>query len=116
MGKCQQIVTGWGQYFQNLYSDTVREYFDAQFKSQVDHQMQDILMSCLSLVQILIPIVVSEIKKAAKLLKTKKACGNDGVYNEHSINGGNGLLQQLSLLYSDMFTHGYIPDTLKALS
>ena len=33
----QQIVTGWGQYFQNLYSDTEREHFDAQFKSQVDH-------------------------------------------------------------------------------
>ena len=111
----QQIVTGWGQYFQNLYSDTEREHFDAQFKSQVDHQMQGILnglsQSCSDLDSD--SFSVSEIKKAAKLLKTKKACGNDGVYNEHLINGGNGLFQQLSLLYSDMFTHGYIPDTLK---
>ena len=56
-----------GQYFQNLYSDTEREHFDAQFKSQVDHQMQGILnglsQSCSDLDS------DSEIKKAVKLLK-----------------------------------------------
>ena len=56
---------------------------------------------------------VSEIKKSCQTVTNKKACGNDGVYNEHLINVGSGLFQQLSLLYSSMFTHNYIPDTLK---
>ena len=56
---------------------------------------------------------VSEIKQAVKLLKTKKACANDGVCNEHLINGGNILFQQLSWLYTDMYVNGYIPDILK---
>ena len=66
----QQIVKGWGQYFQNLYSDTEREHFDARFKSQVDHHMQDILnelsQSCSDIESD--SFSVSEIKKAAKLL------------------------------------------------
>ena len=70
----------------------------------LSHTCSDLESDCFS---------VYEIKKAAKLLKTKKTCGNDGVYNEHLINGGNGLFQELPLFYSDMFTHGYIPDTLK---
>ena len=30
---------------------------------------------------------VLEIRKAVKLLKSKKACGNDNIYNEHILHG-----------------------------
>ena len=51
--------------------------------------------------------------KAAQRLKRKKACGIDGIFNEHLINGGNMLYNQLSLLYTDMYKYGYIPVCLK---
>ena len=48
---------------------------------------------------------VSEIKKAAKLLKTKKACGNDGVFNEHLANGGNGLFISAAVIALFRYVH-----------
>ena len=110
----QQIATGWGEYFQRLYADTESDHYDEEFKTQVDLQVDDI-MAELSSCSDRDPghFSVSEIKKAVKLLKTKKACGNDNIYNEHLIHGGNELFRQLSMLYTDMFTCGYIPDSLK---
>ena len=56
---------------------------------------------------------IFELRKAVRLLKAKKACGNDNEYNEHLIHGGNELYRQISLLFTDMFTCGYFPDLLK---
>ena len=106
-----QIATGWGEYFQKLCSDTERTHYDSLFRHQVDLQVDDIineLTSCHD--RDSASFSVSEIKQAVKLLKTKKACGNDGVYNEHLINGGNILFQRL---YTDMYVNGYVPDVLK---
>ena len=30
----QQIAVGWGEYFQNLYVDTERNHYDAEFKKK----------------------------------------------------------------------------------
>ena len=77
----QQIAKGWGEYFQRLYADTERDHYDEEFKTQVDLQVDDI-MAELSSCSDRDPghFSVSEIKKAVKLLKTKKACGNDNIY------------------------------------
>ena len=56
---------------------------------------------------------ILEIRKAVRLLNSKKAYGNDNVYNEHLIRGGNELYRQISLLFTDMFTCGFIPNLLK---
>ena len=48
-----------------------------------------------------------------KQLKCNKACGYDGIFNEHLKNGGLILYEQLAILYSDMYNHGHIPEGLK---
>ena len=57
-------------------------------KKQVDSQVDDI-MAELSSCSDRDPghFSIFELKKAVRLLKTKKACGNDNVYNEHLIHG-----------------------------
>ena len=54
-----------------------------------------------------------EVRKAVKQLKCNKACGYDGIFNEHLKNGGLILYEQLAILYSDMYNHGHIPEGLK---
>ena len=45
------------------------------------------------------------VKETIQSLKTKKACGKDGVYNEHLLHGGNTLYVELSVLFKDTFMY-----------
>ena len=58
-------------------------------------------------------ISTDEVINAVKCLKSKKACGPDKVYNEHLIFGGISLYEQLSSLFSNMYAHGHVPQSLK---
>ena len=58
-------------------------------------------------------ISVYDVKKAVKVLKKKKACGHDCIYNEHLINGGDVLYEQLANFFTDMYNNNYIPFSLK---
>ena len=58
-------------------------------------------------------ISVDNVRTAVKLLKGKKACGPDCIYNEHLINGGSMLYKQLAIFFTDMYNYGYIPARLK---
>ena len=58
-------------------------------------------------------ITLDEVRKSVKCLKIKKACGSDGVFNEHLIKWGSALWKQLSLLFTDMYNSGYVPAGLK---
>ena len=58
-------------------------------------------------------ISIKDDKKAVKVLKKKKACGHDCIYNEHLINGGDVLYEQLAKFYTDMYNNSYIPPSLK---
>ena len=110
-----EIVHGWGQYFSNLYSDTYREHYDAEFQSHVEERVRTITSelpascrngdtACIS---------VDEVVNAHKCMKTKKACGPDRVYNEHLIFGGSVLYEQLAKFYTDMYKYGFVPMPLK---
>ena len=55
----------------------------------------------------------ADIKNVLNQLKTKQACGRDGIYNEHLKYGGDTLIRELSILCTDMYNHGHIPDSLK---
>ncbi|MES9994111.1 MAG: reverse transcriptase family protein [Candidatus Thiodiazotropha sp.] len=110
----EEITLGWGEYFRDLYSDTERIHFDPLFKNIVDSRVQEItdeLSSCPDRDSIVFS--VSDIKSVIKDLKSKKACGRDGVYNEHLIYGGITLYRELSILFTDMFNFGFIPSSLK---
>ena len=55
----------------------------------------------------------ADIKNVLSQLKTKKACGRDGIHNEHLQIGGDTMIRELSILCTDMYNHGHIPDSLK---
>ena len=109
------IVQGWGQYFSNLYSDTQRDHYDTEFQSGIEESVQRIIsnfpISCRN--RDTASISTDEVINAVKCLKSKKACGPDKVYNEHLIFGGIPLYEQLSSLFSNMYAHGHVPQSLK---
>ncbi|MCG7876973.1 MAG: reverse transcriptase domain-containing protein, partial [Candidatus Thiodiazotropha endolucinida] len=109
-----EIASGWGQYFRNLYSDVQRDHFDAVFHAHVEQRVKTItetISSCER--RDTVYISADEVSTAVKRLKCKKACGHDRVCNEHLINGGPVLYDQLAMFYTEMFNHGYIPKSLK---
>ena len=80
----EEIATGWGDYFRELYSDTERTHFDPLFRNIVDTRVENILQELsTSPDSDSVTFTADNIKKVIKGLKTKKACGKDGVYNEH---------------------------------
>ena len=110
----KEIAKGWGHYFRDLYSDTERSHYDARFKHEVDQKVQNIMTEIKSS-RDRDPafISVDNVRTAVKLLKGKKACGPDCIYNEHLINGGSMLYKQLAIFFTDMYNYGYIPARLK---
>ena len=114
---CRDLLDGdsRGQYFSNLYSDTQRDHYDTEFQSGVEESVQRIIsnfpISCGN--RDTASISTDEVINAVKCLKPKKACGSDKVYNEHLIFGGISLYEQLSSLFSNMYAHGHVPQSLK---
>ena len=60
-------------------------------------------------------IVISseEVESAVRLAHKGKACGEDGIYYEHVMFGGNQLFQILSKLFSAMIRLSYVPAVMK---
>ena len=109
-----EIAAGWGQYFCELYSDLDRAHYDSNFQSYVERKVNSIFEELSSCEEgDVVSISVEEVRKSVKCLKTKKACGHDKVYNEHLINGGPALYEQLAVFYTEMYNYGYIPSALK---
>ena len=110
----EDIVSGWGCYFQKLYSESNSPMFDPVFKNDVDVKMRHIINELPGVcTQEQVIISKDDVRKAARQLKCRKACGYDGIFNEHLKNGGIKLHEELALLYTDMYNHGHIPEGLK---
>ena len=88
--------------------------FDPVFKNDVDIKTRRIINELPgACTQEQASISRDDVRKAARQLKCRKACGYDGIFNEHLKNGGSILYEQLALLYTDMYNHGHIPEGLK---
>ena len=110
----EDIVSGWCCYFQKLYSESNSPMFDPIFKNDVDFKMRHIINELPGVcTQEQVIISKDDVRKAARQLKCRKACGSDGIFNEHLKNGGIKLHEELALLYTDMYNHGHIPEGLK---
>ena len=108
------IVSEWVFYFKKLYSESNSSHFDPVFKNSIDTKTSYILSELShTCTQELESITVDEVRKAVKQLQCNKACGYDGIFNEHLKNGGLILYEQHAILYSDMYNHGHIPEGLK---
>ncbi len=57
-------------------------------------------------------VVQSEVKSAISRLSNNKAIGPDGIAAEHLKFAGSKLIELLSICYTGMLIHGYLPDTL----
>ena len=51
-----------------------------------------------------------QVKEALKSAKLGKACGYDGLAAEHFIFADGSICVYLSMLYSSMLSHGYLPE------
>ena len=110
----ESIASGWGEYFLQLYSDTDRPHYDSNLKREVEQRVKDIREEIASdRNSNSTYISVYDVKKAVKVLKKKKACGHDCIYNEHLINRGDVLYEQLANFFTDMYNNSYIPPILK---
>ena len=110
----EEIATGWGNYFRELYSDTERSHFDPLFKTIIDTRVDNILQELSNTPDAdSVTFTADNVKETIRSLKTKKACRKDGVYIEHLLHGGDTLCAELSVLYTDMYNNGYIPETMK---
>ena len=91
-----------------------RPHYDSSFKREVEMRVKGIKEEISSdRNSNSTYISIYDVKKAAKVLKKKKACGHDCIYNEHLINGGDVLYEQLAKFYTDMYNNSYIPPSLK---
>ena len=110
----ESIASGWGDYFRELYTDSDRPHYDSSFKREVEMRVKGIKEEIASdRNSNSTYISIYDVKKAVKVLKKKKACGHDCIYNEHLINGGDVLYEQLAKFYTDMYNNSYIPPSLK---
>ena len=109
----EQIASGWGDYFRDLYADTERPHYDSNFKQEVESRVSHIKAEIQSEQDASTYISMLEVKDAIKDLKKKKACGADCIYNEHLTYGGDTLYSKLAKFNTDMFNYGYIPTSLK---
>lgn len=68
------------------YTQSDSPYFDSVFKANIDEQVRNITGEFTSTCFVdQTGITLDEVRKSVKCLKIKKACGSDGVFNEHLI-------------------------------
>ena len=80
----EDIVSEWGCYFQKLYSESNSPMFDPVFKNDVDIKTRRIINELPgACTQEHVSISRDDVRKAARQLKCRKACGYDGIFNEH---------------------------------
>ena len=95
----QSIANIWKNHFENLLNSAKRndykEYVTTHIKSN---------NSCEAIV--ITPDMVAE---AIRRLKTGKLCGNDGISAEHFKYSDVRINVLLSLFYTSVITHGYLP-------
>ena len=59
-----------------------------------------------------IKVTVDDIINAINKLDNNKSCGSDEIYAEHIKHSSEKLYPLLSLCFTSMFVHGYLPDSL----
>ena len=57
-------------------------------------------------------VTVNDIQNAINRLDNNKTCGSDEIYAEHLKYSSEKLYPLLSICFTSLFVHGYLPDTL----
>ena len=107
----QLIANEWGNYFKQLYTPDSNVYDDLPFENELRNEIRSAINQTSSNeCDTITPI---EIKELLNECKKGKACGEDYIFYEHIIYGGQFILQALATLYSAMYSLSHTPDEMK---
>ena len=93
------IVKLWQEHYSNLFNILKKCKYDSS-NHNLKSSFQDILMT------------IDEIKYAISKLELNKTCGLDQIYAEHIKYASDKVLPLLSLCFTSMFIHGFLPGSL----
>ncbi len=96
-----EISDMWKNHFEKLLNCVT----DESNKQRVETTLNDITSEHEHL-----SVTPDMVETAINKLKSGKSCGNDGLAGEHFKHADSRIYVLLSLFYTCMLTHGYIPD------
>ena len=98
----KDICEMWKRHYENLLNSVKNEMYKRSVESEIAKTKYDDLMLC----------TPEELVKLIKELPLGKSCGPDNLCAEHLVYCDGRLPILLSLLFSSMFIHGFIPNML----
>ena len=110
-----KIREGWANHFENLYTPLVSANFDNDHFNKITCNIKEfVMLSKNNIVPFLdSEINQSEVIKACRTLKNKKAPGFDHIMNEHLKYGGRALWTTFCQLFNAMLNTGHIPSAMQ---
>ena len=93
------ILKLWQEHYSNLFNILKKCTYDSS-NYILQSSFQDIL------------VTIDELKYAITKLELNKTCGLDQIYAEHIKYASDRVLPLLSLCFTSMFVHGFLPGTL----
>ena len=109
----RDINTCWQSHFSYLYSPSQDSNFDEKYKLEIETQYDTIIQNLNSINGNSLVINDTIVSKALKTCKKGKACGNDKVYYENVMYGGDILIQILAKLFNAMLALSHTPTEMK---
>ena len=97
----QEIVQLWGKHYYEILNCLPKVSHDTNF--QLDTPINDVRVK------------ICEIIDAIKSLKDNKSCGLDGIYAEHIKYASGKLIPLLSMCFSGLLVHGFLPSSLMSV-
>ena len=96
----KDIVNMWGDHYETLLNCVKSDECKGKiidFLSPENNIKNVVIQPC-------------QVKEALKSAKLGKACGHDGLAAEHFIFADGSICVYLSMLYTSMLSHGYLPE------
>lgn len=111
----REITDGWADYFKALYTPSEYSEFDSEFKDTVMNFTKEINNGFLDPASRNNTVSISpeEVCSAVSMAHKGKACGEDGIYYEHIIYGGEFLYEILSKFFTAIVLFSYVPVEMK---
>ncbi|XP_053381786.1 uncharacterized protein LOC128549265 [Mercenaria mercenaria] len=109
----QAINSCWRDYFADLYSPTESEGFNETYRQTVTSEISSLRQNLNNKYGNRYIIERDIVLKALNSCKKGKACGNDKIYYENVIHGGELLLSVIVKLYNCMLKSSHTPMEMK---
>ena len=111
-----EICEEWASYFESIFTPNTTGKYDENFRGQVEREVNEMQNGSGSVARIPTldqPFALSEIIEAIMTLKNAKACGHDGISNEHIKYGGHALHAAITELFNAILRTSHIPTNAK---